>query len=527
MKRVIMILAVMALVAGLSVPTLAEGETPVTSSTYVTVTVVPAINEDIIDLAYTASYPADPSAPGTPDPGNPWFLGTLMPPNARTGGEQAGPSSVNGYLWAYRFQSNAAMRCTVSHEPVEGVPSLDALHNFLWQSKWTGSDLGTPFHPEPEDWVSDPLGPTDGSEWTFPNEVKFDMANPPLDEHPEANPWSVAAGDYMSKVKTTWTLSGTATSALAEPYGYVKVTVARAINADLAFGVGTSPTEPPNDQSECAALEVGGTEEDHWVAAVYPWILNFQTNAPSYNQVFVERITPGGDPNGPDIRRYMKHYAWTGTGFDEGHSMVPSGGVVYVYTGSAEPTMAMRYNFPNKVEIDLRGETTAGAKHRWMVQAGEYNPVGNSVLKFGFDSGISDSALALYYSIPKEQCSVIVRPAQDGYTLPEADEFTPVEVKPNEEATYGNTLTCHQNHDRNVWFTASGIADSMLTWTFEPGQNVEVGTAEDGEKWRGVFKYNSEGGASTLAYTVTYRPTWAVPAGDKALVITLNHTPAS
>ena len=518
MKRVIMILAAAFLVAGLSVPTLAQA---ITSSTNVTVTVRPAINDQIIGLAYTDNYSATPPAPGTPDPQNPWFLGTLMPPGALTDKRETRPSSVTGYLWVYKFQSNAGMRCITSHESVQDVSSLDALHNFLWQRKWTGSGLGDPFHPEPQDWVSDPLGPTYASEWTFPNEIKFDMGDPPRHKHPEADPWSVAAGDYMSKVKTTWTLSGTDTPSLAAPYGYVKVTVAPAINDDLSWGVGTSAEVPP-PPCQSAPLEVGDTTG--WKAAVYPWVLNFQTNTVSWNRVTVGRITRGGVEGGPDIRGYMKHYAWTGSGFDEGHPMLPSSGDLYRYTGRAEPTMERMYNFPNKVEIDLSGQTNDGAEHRWIVQAGEYypDPKGAVILRFAFNENMYNPAW--FATLP---CKVIVRPAQDGYTLPETGNFTPGEVKPDEEATYENTLTCHQNHDRNVWFTASGIDEDFLAWVFTPGENVEVRTAGDGEKWRGVFKYNSEGGASTLTYTVTYRPTWAVPAGDKALVITLNHTPAS
>lgn len=514
MKRVIMILASVLLVAGLSVPTL--GQT-LTSSTNVTVTVFPAINDQIIDLAYTASYPGTPSDPGTPDPDDPWVLGTLVPPGARTNG---GATNVYGYLWVYRFQSNAAMRCTVSHEEVDGYESLEALHNFLWQRKWTGGDLGGLFHPEPEDWVSDPLGPTYASEWTFPNEVKFDMANiPPA--HSGTSPWSVAAGNYMSKVKTTWTVSGTDTPVLAAPYGYVKVTVGPALNDDINFAIGDSDGAPPRS-GRFEALDVGSD----WKGVVYPWVLNFQTNAPSFNRVTVGPITLGGADGAADIRAYMKHYAWTGSSYDEGHPMLPAGGGTYTYTGSAAATMTNMYSFPNKVEIDLSGETS-GAQHRWMVQAGIYKPVSSALLtlEFGFNADMSNPVKTI--SVAQDNCRVIVPEAQDGYTLPESGQFDPWKVEPEQEATYTDTLTCYQNHDRDVWFTASGIDEAFLDWEFNHGENTQPGTPEVGEKWRGVFKYNEAGGASELTYKVTYTPDWTVVPGEKVLKITLNHTPGS
>lgn len=527
MKRVIMVLAAVLLVAGLSVPALAQDQEPITSSTTVTVSVLADINEQI-SLEYSPEYPGNPIYPGPPsgghDPDHPWVMGTLIPQSGAYGAPAGANTMVEGYLWAYRYQSNEFTRCVVSHEAVSGFPSLgDVLHPFLWYQKWAGAGWGERVHPSAEHWVSDSIDPSYGSTWDIPNMVEFNMGQPG-DGHEGISPWSIPAGDYMSKVITDWWIHQ------EEPYpdepllsreGYLKVVVAPVFNGTLKFAIGgpnNTPGNPPLENTY-ETLEVG----DDWQGVVHPYILDFQSNAPSWNKVTVKPIRFDGQAGGADIRRYMTHYAWTSSAFDDGHPMYPGEGQDYTFEGQATASLTSVWDIPNKVAIDLSGDTdTNGVTDCWQVQAGTYKPADNigMTLEFGFGD-----ATVHTIQVSKDNLQVQVPQRQENYQLPAEGSFTPYQVTPEETATYTYTLECHQNHNRVVSFTASGLGNGSLTWNFEELANVIELEAAQSEAWRGLFQFNTDGAASQLRYTFTYTPDWTAVPGPKTLTITMSHSP--
>ncbi|MDI6637662.1 MAG: hypothetical protein QME82_01980 [Bacillota bacterium] len=540
MKRVIMILAAVLLVAGLSVPTLAQDQEPSTSSTTVTVSVLADINEQI-SLEYSPDYPDNPIYPGPPggghEPDDPWVMGTLIPQRAVYGAPEGASTMVRGYLWAYKYQSNGFTRCVVSHEPVsDEIPSLgDVLHPFLWQKKWARTDFGPRFHPTTDNnWESDPIDPSYGSAWDIPNMVEFNMGQPG-DGHEGISPWSIPAGDYMSRVITQWWVRPEDGSYPEDPLwtrdGYLKVVVAPVFSYSLNFGISESEGSLP-EPGFYADLVVG----ENWKGEIYPYILNFQSNAVSWNRLTVGPITLNGASDGADIRPYMTHYPWTGLALGDGINMSPNCGNNYVYfDDSCEASGTNEWDILNKVTIDLSDDGCDGdGADRWKVQAGDYTFVDEAYgmkLEFGF--GENTSSPVVTFSLGKDDAEVRVPRKQAGYEL-QGGKFVgeegQAEVKPGQTATYSERLTTYQNHNRDVWFTCSwkDKTSGQLDWAFTPLSNVREDTeGEPGDEvmWRGVFEYNPEGSASVLDYQVTYTPGWADVPGPKSLTITLNHTP--
>lgn len=529
MKRVIMILAAVLLVAGLSVPTLAQDQEPITSSTTVTVSVLADINEQI-SLEYSPDYPDNPIYPGPPggghEPDDPWVMGTLIPQSAVYGAPEGASTMVQGYLWAYQYQSNGFTRCVVSHEPVsDEIPSLgDVLHPFLWQQKWARTDFGPRFHPTTDNnWESDPIDPSYGSTWDIPNMVEFNMEDIPA-EHPEISPWSIPAGDYMSRVITDWWIhqdEAYPENPLLRRDGYLKVVVAPVFSSSLGFAIGgpsNTPGNPPTPNTY-ATLMVG----DDWRGVVHPYILDFQSNAPSWNKVTVKPIRFGGQLDGADIRRYMTHYAWTSSAFDQGHPMYPGEGQDYTFEGQATASLTSVWDIPNKVDINLSQDVDSnGVKDCWQVEAGTYKPADDPgvTLEFGFGD-----ATVHTIEVSKDNLQVHVPQKQVGYELPSTGSFNPSQVTPEETATYTHTLECHQNHNRVVSFTASGLGNGILAWNFEELANVMELQAEQGEAWRGLFLFSTDGAASQLRYTFAYTPDWTAAPGDRTLTITMSHSP--
>ena len=55
---------------------------------------------------------------------------------------------------------------------------------------------------------------------------------------------------------------------------------------------------------------------------------------------------------------------------------------------------------------------------------------------------------------------------------------------------------------------------------------MEEGTTEEGQLWKGRFKYNPDGNSSVLGYSIRYKPSWTDPPGEKELIIMMSHSPA-
>jgi hypothetical protein len=530
MNRVLTILATACLLAALvmSLPAFGEGvvlESEATA-THVTLTVLGDIR-DALKLGFSHEDEGQPAIAETRETA--WNFGTVIPQEGALGASEFSKAAtrIEGYVWVIDYQSNAVTQCSVECNEI-GDNDISLLCPFFWLRTWTGSDFTGYFQPEPGYFASRAIPPSYAEALTFPTGTKIDML--PSGEYIVPDPWSVKAGKYEIEVTSKWSLWPFGDGAMPqEPVvtrvGYLCLTVANVIGKELGIGIGTSCGVKP-ERGTYTALEVG----EDWTGAVYPWVLDYRSNSDFDMEVEIPPITFQGRVGALDIRKYMKHYGWTGSGLEAtGRHMYPSVGERYTFRDRIHATLGNVISFPGKIELDLSGAGDRKGQDRWKTPAGAYRPTDDISVSYSCQAP-GRTITAHTFTINPLDFQVIVPERQDGYELPESGRFLPEGgIKPEGKGFYEHMLRCCQNHDRNVelsWrWSREKVGTGKISWKVFWRNNVEEDVAGEGQVWKGIFKYSPEGNASELGYSVTYEPDWTDPPGEKELIITMSHSP--
>jgi len=531
-KRVIIVFATTCLILCLVLPLSAYGgEGAVleseTSSTHVTVKVLGAI-KDTLKLGFSHDLEAEPVIAGSPETA--WNFGTLTPDMDALGASEF-PNAVTvieGYDWVIDYQSNAAAQRSVECIGI-GDCDISRLKPFFWLRTWTDPGFAEYSQPEPGYPISFAFAPSYDEVLGFPTGIKIDMKPETGDTGPD--PWSVEAGRYEVEVASTWSILQQEGDPVPKAPAitltrYVYLTVANVIGKELGFGIGASAVDAPEHGTY---LDLGVDED--WIGAVYPWVLNYKSNSDFYMDIEIPPITLQGEVGNSDIRKHMKYYIWEGSGLDPtGTSMYPSAGGPFIERYIIPATFGGEISFPNRIELDLSGAKDGNNPDRWKVRAGIYRPTQD--ISVGYSCELQDRTITAHvFTIDPLEFQVAVPERQDGYELPETAEFEPVDgVVPGASARYEYELICNQNHDRNVvlsWMWSDEKAGAgEISWNIFNRSNVEEGTTEEGQLWKGRFKYNPDGNSSVLGYSIRYKPSWTDPPGEKELIIMMSHSPA-
>ena len=529
MNRALTVFAAACILVALAMPLPASGEGRVPDSegitTHVTLTVLGDIR-DTLKLGFSHEYEDLPVIAESRETA--WNFGTIVPQKGALVASEFSDAvaKIEGYGWVMNYQSNDFIECWIGHGRV-GDNDISLLKPFFWLRTWEDSDFTGYFQPGPEHLVSEPIPPSYEDELTFPIGIKIDML--PQGEHAGPDPWSVRAGKYETEVISEWFLwqSGDGDmprKPVVTRTGHVYLTVANAIGEELDIGIGTSPVMKPVGGTY-TALTVG----EDWTGTVYPWVLDYRSNSDFDMEVEIPPITLQGRVGALDIREYMKHYAWTGSGLEPtGRAMYPPGGGRYTFRDRITTTFGDAISFPNSIEVRLpRGSE---GLDQWKIPAGTYKSIDDISIRYSCQAS-GRTITAHTYTIDPLDSKVIVPKRQDGYKLPGTGTFLPKGgIKPEEEGLYRHILECRQNHNRNVvlsWeWSKEKAGAGEISWKVFWKDNVEEGNAGDGQIWNGIFKYSPEGIASELGYYVTYKPGWTDPPGAKELIITMSHSPA-